>query len=489
MNKEIAAALRNDFKSFVIKVFHEVAANSSYLDNWHIDVICHNIEQVINGNKKKLIINVPPRYMKSIICSVALPAFLLGNNPKENIICVSYSDDLAAKMAFDCKRVIESYWYQEIFPATKILSDRRSISDFETTKGGGRFSTSVNATLTGRGGDIIIVDDPISPKDSNSDTMREKTNDWYGNTLVSRLNNKNVGKVIVIMQRTHEVDFTGHLLEIDPAFELIKMPAIAEEDETWETLNLLGNKKIFTRKVGEALHPARESLAGLKEIQNNMGNYNFTGQYQQNPTSRGGNLVKREYLKFYNLTKLENDMSQGRIVGRSICQSWDTASKAEEHNDYSVCITYLLAYNRILKRHEIYILDVFRAKLEMPELIKKAVSLKEEMKNKYRRLANFQYILIEEMNSGIGLSQVLRNNRYIVIPISPMQDKPTRLKNILHLIENGTVLFSDDKPAWWEIFEREVITFPNSKHDDQCDSLSQLLTHEANTNLRLNVVN
>lgn len=164
--------LRADFKSFVVKVFNEVSPNSIYLDNWHVDVICHELMNTIEGKQNRLIINIPPRYMKSIICSVAFPAFILGHNPKATIIAVSYSDELASNLALKCKQVMESNWYQDVFPGAKLSKNKKSTNDFETTKGGGRYATSVHGTLTGRGADYIIIDDPIKPMDAISDLMR-----------------------------------------------------------------------------------------------------------------------------------------------------------------------------------------------------------------------------------------------------------------------------------------------------------------------------
>lgn len=224
MNKDILnAILRTDFKSFVEKVFNEVSPSALYMDNWHIDLICSELMSVENGDHNRLIINLPPRYMKSIICSVAFPAFVLGHNPKASLVCVSYNDSLSEKLALDCKKVIESEWYKELFPQTKLSKNKKAVLDFETTNGGGRFSTSVNGTLTGRGGDYLIIDDPIKPADANSDLQRNKVNEWYGNTLYSRLNNKNTGKIIVVMQRIHEEDLTGYLLDSDENFKLIKI--------------------------------------------------------------------------------------------------------------------------------------------------------------------------------------------------------------------------------------------------------------------------
>lgn len=466
------ALLRLDFKSFSIKVFNETAGNSQYLDNWHVDVICQAAEDMRLGTDKRVIINVPPRYMKSIICSVALPAFLLGHNPKERILCVSYSDELATKLASDQRKVMESDWYQELFPFTRLT--RQRVTDLETTAGGGRFSTSISGTLTGRGGNWLIIDDPIKPTDACSDVIRNKVNDWYGSTLLSRLDDKANGKILLIMQRTHLNDLTGHLQEIDPSFRLIKMPAIAMEDEAWPLVRPDGSSYICRRRVGEPLHAARESLAGLQRVKSTMGSYAFASQYQQAPECLGGNIIRREWLHLYNRNELLERVRTGRQKLR-ICQSWDTASKAGEDNDYSVCITY--AHD---SRRRVWVLDVYRDKLEFPALLEAARRMAQECKIKYHAINPYlPEILIEDMNSGVGLGQVLKNEFGSNIkPIKPVQDKATRLKTVSHLLENGSCLFPDDKPVWWGDFERELLQFPNGRHDDQCDALSQLLTYE-----------
>jgi predicted phage terminase large subunit-like protein len=465
--------LRTDFKSFVIKVFNEVSANSTYSDNWHIDVICHELINTLEGKQKRLIINIPPRYMKSIICSVAFPAYVLGHNSKASIIAVSYSDELSSKLALDCKKVIESRWYQDVFPGAKLSKNKKAVNDFEMTNGGGRYATSVNGTLTGRGADYIIIDDPIKPMDALSDLIREKTNDWYGSTLYSRLNNKNEGKIIVIMQRLHDEDFTGYLLETDPSFKLIKMPAIAEEDESWVVKNRISNKdKILLRAKDEPLHSAREDINRLYESKEYMGEFNFAGQYQQNPMPREGGVIKKNWLQFYDETELFKKIKREEIKVDCIIQSWDTASKIKEHNDFSVCMTVLRDTNDVN-----YVLNVYRDKLEFPALIKKMAQKYESAKEKYKHRI---CLLVEDQASGTSLIQVLKQD-YKIYPegIKPEYDKETRLMAISHLIENGNCLFPDNKPNWWFDFESELLRFPRGRHDDQCDALSQVLSHKS----------
>lgn len=454
------AILRQDFKSFIIKAFNEVSPNDHYLDNWHIDVICQAITDMISGKNNRLIINIPPRYLKSIICSVALPAYLLGLNPKTNIICVSYSDDLASKFANDCRNVILSSWYKELFPKTQLSNSRKAINDFETSLGGGRMATSIGGTLTGRGADCIIIDDPLKPSEAMSDTQREKVNDWYGSTLYSRLNDKATGKILLIMQRLHQNDLTGYLLETKAAFEHIKLPVIAENDEEWILNNhILKKQRIVCRAKGELLHPQRENLDIISDLRKNLGEYGFAGQYQQRPVPLEGGLIKSNWLHFYD--QLPNKL-------KHIVLSWDTAAKTGEHNAYSACVVL-----GIDAAKQIYMLDCYRDRLEFPKLIQKMSHMHTQMKQKYAS-AKIE-TLIEDASSGTQAIQQLRmsNPKFRIIPVKAVQDKVSRLVGISSYIENGTCLFPAFTGHWWLDFKTELLLFPNSTFKDQCDALSQ----------------
>ena len=490
-NRQICSfVIKEDFKTFVKQVFKEVAANSVYQDNWHIDVICAELEKVMRGEYNKLIINIPPRSLKSVICSVALPAYILGKNPRASIICASYSDSLASKLALDTRKIIESAWYHDLFPLTRLAPNKKAINDFETTKGGGRYATSVEGTLTGRGADYLIVDDPIKPEDANSDLIRAKVNHWYESTLYSRLNDKKTGKILVIMQRIHQNDFTGHLLEIDKGFKLLKLPAMAEENEQWVIKNsITGKEVIYARKIGEALHSARENIDMLNKTKSTIGSYTFASQYQQHPTSRGVSIIKLEWLQktfkpreaplsgtkgFIRDYELQSIYSSTRGKIKLIVMSWDTAMKAEQDNDYSACVVMAKT-----ETGNILLLEVFREKLEFPALLKKIKNYRGEIYQKYRHLYRYEpEILIEEAGSGVPVIQILKDECKIYAEaIRVEKDKATRLKSVSHLLETGRVYFPENKPEWWKDFERELLTFPNVKHDDQCDAFSQALAY------------
>jgi len=256
------ALLRTEFKAFLHKVFNTLSPGQTYVPTWHVEAIAWQLDRVRRGEVRRLIINMPPRSLKSIAASVAFPAFVLGHQPSRRIICVSYSGDLAKKHANDFRAVLESPWYRSAFPATQIGPYKNSETEIELTERGFRLATSVGGTLTGRGGDIIVIDDPLKPDDALSEAKRSAANQWFTNTLLSRLDDKRTGAIVVVMQRVHIDDLTGFLLGQSDEWEVLSLPAIAHHDATIP----LSAERIHHRKAGEALSPEREPLAVLDAL-------------------------------------------------------------------------------------------------------------------------------------------------------------------------------------------------------------------------------
>ncbi|MEM1288591.1 MAG: phage terminase large subunit, partial [Pseudomonadota bacterium] len=456
LQQQFDALLRTNFSSFVAKTFDEVSGGNRFAPNWHIDAIAWQLDRIRRGENTRLIVTMPPRYLKSIAISVAWPAWMLGHNPHLNFVCISYSADLAAKHANDCRSVMRTDWYQRLFPNTRLQKGSMAEMDFRTTGGGGRFSTSVGGTLTGRGGDIIIIDDPIKPDEANSPTTRKNVLNWYSNTLASRLNDKRTGSIVLVMQRLHEDDLAGHLIDAG-GWHHLSLPAIAETD-----LEIpIGEDTIKRFTEGKVLHPEREALDQLEALRRSMGSATFAAQYQQDPVPLEGLHVKRDWLRYY-------QVRPEPIIGDQIVQSWDTASKDGVFSDYSVCITALI------RKREIYVLDVQRAKLKFPDLKRRV----EELARKWEA----KVLLIEDAASGQQLIQVLRNEapRGVPRPIArkPESDKETRFAAQSHRIEAGALLLPEDAP-WLGELEHELLGFPGTIHDDQVDALTQLLAWEA----------
>src|SRR5437763_7360358 len=344
-----------------------------------------------------------------------------------------------------------SPWYGQIFP-TRLAPHRQAVQEFITTRQGYRLATSTGGVLTGRGADIILIDDPLKPEEALSDAQRKAANEWYDHTLYSRLNDKRHGAIVIIMQRLHEDDLVGHVLAQE-GWEILSFPAIAEADEVHRIETIWG-EQCFRRRQGEALHPDREPLDTLDCLRRTIGEYNFAGQYQQSPAPLGGGLVKAEWFKRYRQSELPERFD--RIV-----QSWDTANKATELSDFSVCTTWGV------KGKELFMLAVFRQKLEYPAL-KRAVR---EQQNRFKATV----VRIEDKASGTQLIQeLIKDGCHAVTRYQPTTDKVMRLHAQTALIENGFVYLPETAP-WLAEYLHEITVFPNGKHDNQVDPPAQLL--------------
>src|SRR5215467_2892797 len=226
---EYDVVLRKDFATFAARCFHDLNPLAELAVNWHLEVIAAKLAAVRAGRIRRLIINLPPRHLKSLLASIAFPAWCLGHDPSAQILCVSYAQDLADKLARDCRSIMMSPWYRRIFP-TRLAPHRQAVQEFITTRQGYRLATSTGGVLTGRGADIILIDDPLKPDEALSDAQRKTANDWFSHTLYNRLNDKRCGAIVIIMQRLHEDDLVGHVLTQE-AWEGVCFPAIAEAGE------------------------------------------------------------------------------------------------------------------------------------------------------------------------------------------------------------------------------------------------------------------
>lgn len=451
--KFLDQSLRSDLITFIHRSFQQVSPACEYHHNWHIEAISWHLEQCANGNIKRLIITLPPRQLKSIAASVAFPAWVLGRDPSRRIVCASYGADLAGKHARDCRAVMESPWYKSVFRDTRISRDKNKELDFATTRQGYRHSTSVGGTLTGRGGSLIIVDDPIKPDDAMSRAIRSSVNEWFDRTLYTRLDDKRNDAIVIIMQRLHMEDLVGHVTSKDEPWVHLSLPAIAEI----ETEIPIGPGQTYVRRAGDLLHPERESKEVLDAIKSMLGSFHFSAQYQQSPVPEDGEVIKWTWFKSYE----ERPPQEGYDC---VVQSWDTAYKAEEQSDYSVCTTWFV------KRNNYYLLDVLRERLLYPELRRRVLEHAQAWKA--------ESVLIEDAASGTSVTQDLAEDEATgaidIIAVEPEGDKFTRMSARSAMIEAGHVHIPTRAP-WLEDFRAELLQFPKGRYDDQVDSLSQFL--------------
>ena len=440
------ALMRRSLSAFVQKTFATVDPGTPYSHNWHIDLIAEYLEACTRREIKRLIINIPPRYMKSIAVTVAWPAWLLGLNPSEQILAASYAYKLSVKHSIDCRLVIRSDWYRRAFPNVRIASDQDTKEKYVTTERGMRYATSVGGSAIGEGGNFLIVDDPTSATEASSDVQRQTANDWFDQGFATRLNDKANGVIVVVMQRLHANDLTGHLLQ-KGGWEHLCIPAVAPH----KTLIDFGRVSV-TREPGDPLHPAREDIAAIERQKVALGSYAFSGQYQQRPSPADGGMLKMHWFGRFD---------QPEEKYKRIIQSWDTAYKKGTHNDPSCCLTFGERDNG----HDL--LHAVVGRMEYPELKFTMIRHAAEW--------HADAVLIEDKASGQSLIQDLRKETQLpVIAVNPNDDKVTRAVAVSPMIEAGRLRLPRHA-AWLTDFESELMQFPNAAHDDQVDALSQFL--------------
>lgn len=445
----LRAFLRQDLSVFSRKVFATLEPGTPYEHNWHIDHLCWQLTRVARGEVRRLIINVPPRSMKSITVSVGFTAWLMGQDPTRRIICTSYADDLARKLSVDTRTVLDSPWYRELFPEMQLASRRPRNVELTTTQQGYRFAAGMSGSILGRGADLIVIDDPIKATDALSAKERRRVNEAFDNTLYTRLNDKRTGAIVIIMQRLHQDDLVGHVLTKGD-WEVVSIPAI----ETEERIYRLGEdpEDVYFRRPGEVLHAAREPREILEQMRRSQGSLTFSAQYQQAPVPPEGNIVKREWLRTYAERPPAFDM---------VIASWDTASTLSETSDYSVGTVWGA------KGLDFYLLDLVRGRFEVPELRREVVRLSQTWKA--------DQTIIEDTDIGRAITQDLRRSgEWRAILRRPRFDKEARFLAQSARFEAGQVHVPQDA-SWLANWLDELLAFPNGRHDDQVDSTSQAL--------------
>ena len=445
------ALLQESLTAFIEYAFNILnpSPNDIFVSDNHIRAIAHHLELVDRREIRRLAIALPPRHLKSLCASVAFPAWVLGRDPSRRIIGASYSADIAQGFSLQTRRLMEDPQYKRIFPATRFDPKRTTLEEIRTTRHGYRIATSVGGALTGKGGNILIVDDPLKAGEACSEATRESAREWLRSTLMSRLDNPKRDAIVLVSQRLHTEDLIGLAIE-QGGWCLLDLPATAIETQEIE----IGDGIIWTREPGEILQPTRVGEAELAQLRKDLGSANFEAHYQQRPVPPGGNLIKLAWFKRY-------DEAPPLTQYEAIVQSWDTAMVPGEGNAYSVCTTWGISGQRL------YLLDVYREQLNYPDLRRAVVRLQNEFQA--------TMVIVERASSGISLYQDLRRaGAEWIFNLKPEGDKASRLAHQSAKIEAGRV-YLPEKAPWLSPFESEIAAFPNGKHDDQVDSLTQFL--------------
>jgi len=448
-HQELKAVLKQDFAAFLEKCFYTMNPGRTYYANWHLEAMGYRLEQCRKGKSTRLQIRMPPRNLKSETVSVAYTAWLLGQDPTTRIIGLSYSEQLAKKFSRATRKVMEAPWYQDLFPATVLSATKQTETEIHTTKNGYRIALSMSGSLTGQGGDYVIIDDPHPADHALSEAERKRVIAEYTESVPSRLDNPDKGVIIMVCQRIHAQDLSGHLEE-KGGWGILNLPALATKE--YEEIRL-NDKHTIERFEGDLLHPERLSHKTLDQLKSEVGSYAFAAQYQQEPAPPGGVIFHLDWFPRYQKHRPWKDYDV-------IIDSWDTASGTKDGNAYSVCTTW--------GRYDgsWYLLDCYREQLQFTQLVR-AIEIGAKQHHAHG-------VLIENASSGTAAWQYLSDKDIYIIPITPKGDKESRAIQVTPRLEAGRVYLPTQAP-WLPEFEKELLEFPFGKYADQVDSMTQFL--------------
>jgi predicted phage terminase large subunit-like protein len=451
LRSTVDALCRRNFRAFAIRAF-PVLEGQQLEPARHIDIICRLLEKMYDGDIRRGLVCIPPRYLKTYLISIAYTAWLLGKNPKTRIICASYAAPLAEKFSADTLRLMRSSFYRRLFPATILDPKQQSRTEIGTTVGGFRMATSVGGTVTGRGAHLIVIDDPLKANEAHSPTARESCINWFNSTIHSRFDHPKKGRVIVVAQRLHAEDLPGHLIASGGWEELI-LPAIQSSQNDYDIVEG-GLKCRF--KAGRVLQPSRHDEQDLDQLKKEMGEHDFEAQFNQRPLPPGGATFKNAWVKRY-------EKAPGPAKVEAVIQSWDTAYQGDENNSFTVCTTWAKCSDGY------YLLDVWRDRPSFAGLVKQVLAQKAEWKAKL--------VIVENKASGISLIEVINemSTEPWLMWLGPEKGKVERAEQQTVKFEQGRV-WLPAQASWLAAYEAELFQFPHCKFDDQVDSTVQLFS-------------
>ena len=430
-------ACQNHFLPFVKAMWPE------FITGKHHKIISQKLERVANGDLKRLIINMPPRHTKSEFASFLFPAWMMGRNPRMKIIQATHTTELAVNFGRKTKNLIDSDDYKEVFPNVKLAADSKASGRWDTSNGGMYYAVGVGSNLAGRGGDLVIIDDPHSEQTAMSLNGFDDAWEWYTGGPRQRL--QPGGSIVLVQTRWSEKDMTGQLLRSmakDPLadqWEVVELPALFNDDKPcW---------------------PEYWSFDDLSAVRASIPPSKWNAQYQQNPTGDENAIIRREWWKKWERKVVPNL--------QYVIQSYDTAFSKRETSDFSAITTWGVFYPEESGTPGLILLDSQKGRWDFPEL-------KEVALDQYKYW-DPDTVIVEAKASGMPLTHELRNMGIPVVNFTPSKgnDKVTRVHSVSPLFEAGMVWAPDETFAD-ELIE-EVAAFPNGEYDDLVDSMTQAL--------------
>jgi len=440
---------RRSLAEFARRAWHVLEPASDLKWGWALDAICEHLEAVTDGRITRLLMNVPPGSMKSLLTGVIWPAWEWGprNMPEMRFVGTAHEEQLAIRDSRRCRDLIKSEWFQKLWPL-ELSRDLDGKREFGNTKKGIRQARSFTS-MTGVRGDRIILDDPISADNANSEAKLDAARIAFTETLPTRINSDK-SAIVVIMQRLNEKDVSGVILDMGLPYTHLFIPMRFEPDRRCTTS--IGWSDPRTEE-GELMFPDRFGEDQVQELERTLGSYGSAGQLQQRPAPRGGGIIKEEWFRYFTLAP--------QLEFRTIHA--DTAQKAGEKNDYSV----FQCWGRSITG-EAVLIDQIRGKWEAPELLVQARAF--WLKHQPLETSPLRAMMVEDKVSGTGLIQTLRREGIPILPVQRSKDKISRAHDAAPFIESGNVLLPIDAP-WLSDFLAETSAFPGGAHDDQLDPM------------------
>jgi predicted phage terminase large subunit-like protein len=477
-----AEKARRRLFEFVAQAWHVLEPETPFVDGIHVGAICDHLQAITDGRLRNLIINVPPGHAKSLLTAVFWPAWAWIDHPESRWLFSSYREPLATRDSVKCRRLIESEWYQERWgDRYQLAGDQNQKQRFENDRTGYRVVAPMSSG-TGERGDYVVVDDPHSVDQAESDAERTSAVDWWNGSMSTRLNQFATGHKVVIQQRLHEADLTGDLLGRG-GYELLCLPAEFEPDRRCSTS--IGWSDPRT-EPGQLLWPERVTQADLENLKATLGSYRYAGQYQQRPAPAGGGMLKKHWWRYWqprgaNLPPVLVKMPDGTIEQRKAVdlpigfdmqlQSWDMAFKDTKKSDFVV--------GQVHAAHgaDRYLLDQVRDRLDFPGTILAVRRLSAHWLGAILKL-------VEDKANGPAVVQSLRHGIARFVEVNPEGGKVSRAAAASPQLESGNWYVPHPLLApWVEEFIGECAAFPSGAHDDQVDAWSQgakrLLTAKA----------
>jgi len=445
-----AAWAKRSLSEFIRQAWPVLEPGTPYIHNWHIDLISEYMQAVNDGEIRRLIINIPPRHMKSIHVSVCYPAWSWIKRPEMRFVKVSYSDELVRNHNMKARDIIQSDWYREQWGHVyQLKSDLNRQALFENDHQGYMFATTVGGSLTGMGGDVIIIDDPQNPKMAGSEAERAASINFFTGTLQTRLNNPNAGAFILIMQRLHEKDLTGYILSEELGYEHVCLPSEATERTV---IHFPKSGREIVREPGDLLNPDRFNKSTLDELKKSMGSAQYAGQMQQVPAPAEGIIFKREWMN--------SEYQMAPTLSMTV-QSWDMPFTKSEGS--AKCAGIVLGR----KGADIYILDVVNDKMEFVE----SVSALRRLSGKWPAA---RAKVVENKANGPAIVSQLKREIPGMVEFNPVGSKEERAMSITPYFEAGNVHFPNPKTnPWVNDLINDLLIFPRGQYKDTVDALVQ----------------